>query len=144
MKKIFRHWKKIYTVCSIIYIGWMIYVGGNEFDRINSQYRHLNRQLEPDRITAATLDELAAECRRALSKQLRPQEAACSDWLPSVVEAKRSEVAERTMQARKRGLVKIVLFYTGFVAIFLLAPVILLYLLILGIITLYKNIKIVR
>lgn len=144
MKKIFRHWKILYTVCSIIYISWVIHVGGNEFDRVNSQYNRLERQLEPDRIMAATMAELATECRRELSRQLKPPEDVCTDWASAAVEAKRAEIVQRRIEARERGIIKMVLFYTGFVVIFLLGPVLLVYLLILAIITLYKNITIVR
>jgi hypothetical protein len=61
-----------------------------------------------------------------------------------VVEAKAREIEERRIRARERGAIKLVMFYTGFVLIFLLAPPVLIYLLLIGIITLYKNIKIVR
>jgi hypothetical protein len=60
------------------------------------------------------------------------------------VEAKGKEIEERLVRARERAGIKVVLFYAGFVIIFLLAPPFLIYLLIVGIITLYKNIKIVR
>jgi len=144
MKKIFRHWKIFYLICSLVYIGWVIHVGGNEFDRINSQYRTLAKQLEPERIKAVALEELAAACRKASREQDYPETAGCSDWPPAAVAAKSREVEERQLQARKRGLTKVILFYTGFVVIFLVTPVILLYLLIVGILILYRNIRIVR
>jgi len=144
MKKIFRHWKIIYAVCSFIYMGWVIHAGGNEFDRINSQYRRLVKQLEPGHVKAAALEELAEECRREATNRINLQEDACSEWQPRVIEAKVQKVEERQQRARERGLVKLGLFYMGFVTIFLLAPVILLYLLISGVILLYKNITIVR
>ena len=144
MKKIFRHWKIIYAGCCLVYIGWMINVGGNEFDRINGQYRRLVKQLEPDRIRSAAMEELAFECRKNLQHRVRPEEPDCSSLDPSVLEAKVQAVAERHGRARERGLIKLVLFYTGFVVIFLLAPIILIYLLIAAIILLYKNIKFVR
>jgi len=144
MKKIFGHWKIIYAICCLVYIGWMIHVGGNEFDRINGQYRRLVKQLEPDRIRTAAMEELAFECRKNLLQRVNPQEPDCSRWEPSVLEARVQAVAERHVRARERGLIKLFLFYTGFVVIFLLAPIILIYLLIAAIILLYKNIKFVR
>jgi len=144
MKKIFRHWKIIYAVCCLVFIGWIIHVGGNEFDRINGQYRRLVRQLEPGLIRSAALAELAAECRSKPRQRTGLEEDDCSTWASQVVEARMKQVAERHLLAKQRGTVKLVLFYTGFVVIFLLGPVILLYLLIVAAILLYKNIKIVR
>lgn len=144
MKKIFRHWKIIYVISCLVYIGWMIHVGGNEFDRINGQYRRLVKQLEPERIRTAALEELASECRKDSRQLIGRGEVDCTTWKPSVVEARMQAIAERQLLAKQRGTIKLVLFYTGFVVIFLLAPVILLYLLIAAGILLYKNIKIVR
>jgi len=144
MKKLFRHWKIIYAICCLVYIGWMIHVGGNEFDRINGQYRRLVKQLEPDRVRTAALEELALECRKNLQQRVRPEEPDCSSWEPPVLEARVQAVAERHVRDRERGLIKLSLFYTGFMVIFLLAPIILIYLLIAAIILLYKNIKFVR
>ena len=144
MKKIFGHWKIIYAICCLVYIGWMIHVGGNEFDRINGQYRRLVKQLKPDRIRTAAMEELAFECRKNLQQRISPQEPDCSSREPPVLEARLQAVTERHVRARERGLIKLVLFYTGFVVIFLLAPVILIYLLIAAFILLYKNIKFVR
>jgi hypothetical protein len=144
MKKIFRHWKIIYALCCLVFISWMVHVGGNEFDRINGQYRRLVRQLEPSLIRSAAVAELTAECRSEPRQRTGLEEDDCSTWASQVVEARMKEVAERHLLAKRRGTVKLVLFYTGFVAIFLLGPVFLLYLLIVAAILLYKNIKIVR
>ena len=142
--KIIRQWKIIYAVCFLVYLGWMINVGDNEFDRINSQYRRIVDQLDAGRIKTAALEELITECRRKSEVQADLEEEACFSWPPLVVEARGKEIEERLIRARERGIIKVVLFYTGFVFIFLLAPPILLYLLIIGIIKLYKNIKFVR
>ena len=144
MKKIFRHWKIIYAICCLVYIGWMIHVGGNEFDRINGQYRRLTTQLEPERIRTAALEELALECSRDSRRLTGQGEVDCTSWKPAVVEVRMQAITERQLLAKQRGTIKLVLFYTGFVVIFLLVPVILFYLLIAAGILLYKNIKIVR
>jgi len=144
MKKIFRHWKIIYAVCCLIYVGWMIHAGANEFDRINGQYRRLKARLEPDIIRTVAYEELSEECRKAVREKIIVAENACNSWKPEVVAARALVVEERFITAKQRGTVKLVLFYAGFVIIFLLAPIILLYLLIAAIILLYKNIKIVR
>jgi hypothetical protein len=143
MKK-FRHWRIIYAVCSLVYIGWVIHVGTNEFDRINSQYRRLVEQLDAGRIRTAALEELIAECRRESKGRLGLDEDACFTWPPTVVEARGKTIKERQIRAKERGTIKLVLFYAGFVIIFLLGPPLLIYLLIVGFLKLYKTIKIVR
>jgi hypothetical protein len=143
MKKIFRHWKIIYLICCLLYTGWMIHAGRNEFDRINGQYRRLKIQLEPARIKQAAFEELLADCRRTLQEHVDYHQEVCSDPAPREVEARANLVAEQREQARQRGLVKLVLFYLGFVVIFLLAPMILVYMIIVGAILLKKHIRFV-
>ncbi len=144
MKKLFRHWKSIYLVCSLVFIGWVILIGVPEFHKVNRQYGLLVNQLEPERIKAVALKELDAECRRESWKRNLPEEPACPSWSSEVVTAKNNSVKERLEQARERGLIKVALFYGTFVVIVLLTPPLFIYLFILGIITLCKNIKIVR
>jgi len=143
MKKFFRHWRIIYALSCLVYIGWVIHVGANEFNRINGQYRRIVEQLDAGRIRSAALEELIAECRRK-SRERLGMEAACTSWPPHVLEAREKAVEERLIRTRERGIIKVVLFYTGFVLIFLLGPSLFIYLLIVGIIRLYKSIKIVR
>ncbi len=144
MKKIFRHWKSLYLVCCLVYVGWVIHVGEIEFKKVNRQYRVLASQLEPKRIRAVALQELAAECRRELRGKNTLEEDSCSNWPPEVVEAKIYSVEERMEQDKQRGFIKVVLFYSSFVIIFLLVPPLLLFLFIFGIVMLCKNIEIVR
>ena len=144
MKKVLLHWKSIYMVCCLVYLGWMIQVSQSEFNKINRQYRVLVNQLEQDRIRNVALDELAVECRSELWEQNTVKEDACSAWSPEVIEAKSNKVKERMEQARERGFLKVVLFYSSFVIFFLLIPPLFIFLFILGIIALCKNIKIVK
>jgi hypothetical protein len=143
MKKI-RLWKIIYAICCLVYIGWTINVGTNEFDRINSQYRAILDQFDQNRIRTKALEELVDECRKESKMRLEQEEDACLSWPPAVVEARGQEIEERLLRVRDRGRIKLVFFYAGFVLIFLLAPPVLIYLLIIGIIKLKENIKIVR
>jgi len=143
MKKI-RMWKIIYAVCCLVYMGWTINVGSNEFDRINSQYSAILDQLDQDRIMTKALEELVDECRKESKMRLDQVENACLSRPPALVEKRGKEIEERLLRGRKRGRIKVVLFYTGFVVIFLFAPLVLIYLLIIGIIKLKENIKIVR
>jgi hypothetical protein len=142
--KIFRHWKIIYGVCCLVYLGWIVNVGGNEFDRINSQYRRLVEQLEPGSIKSGALEELSAECRKKLLKRDDRQEDACISWSTNVVETKVKEIEERRILAKERGIIKMMLFYAGFVVLFLLGPPLFIYVIIAGSIKIYKSIKFVR
>jgi hypothetical protein len=125
-------------------MGWTINVGTNEFDRINGQYRRIIHQLEPGRIKTAAVEELTEECRRVSKWQTGLKVEDCYYWPPSLVEKTEKEIEKRLLRAKERGIIKVVLFYTVFVLIFLLSPPTLIYLLILGIIKLKKTIKIVR
>ena len=125
-------------------MGWIINVGGYEFDRINSQYRRIVGQLDAGRIRTAALEELIAECRRESKGRLDLDEDTCFTWSPTVVEAKGKAIEERLIRAKERGTIKLVLFYAGFVIIFLLGPPFFIYLLIVGFLKMYKTIKIVR
>ena len=142
MKKI-QLWKIIYALCCLVYMGWTINVGTNEFDRINGQYRRIIQQLEPDRIKTAAVEELTEECRRVSKWQTGLKVEDCYNWPPVLLKKTEIELEARLLRAKERAIIKMVLFYTGFVLIFLLAPPILLYLLIIGIIKLKNNIKIV-
>jgi hypothetical protein len=139
-----RTWQIIYAVCCLVYMGWVIDVGTSEFDRINSQYRRLGDRLDPGRLRDEALEELSAECRRESRRHTGQKEDACLSWPSHVVEAKAKEIEKIRTRDKERGTIKLVMFYAGFVVIFLLGPPILIYLLLIGIITLYKNIKIVR
>jgi hypothetical protein len=125
-------------------MGWMIHVGGNEFDRINSQYRRLVDQLDAGRIRGVAVEELITEWCRESAVRADRQEDGCTSWPPHVVEAREKAVEERLIRSKERGTIKLVLFYTGFVLIFLLGPPLFIYLLIVGVIKLYKSVKIVK
>lgn len=142
--KITRYWKIIYAICCLVFMGWMIHVGDNEFDRINGQHRRLVEQLDSGRIRTAALEELTAECSREQRPQKDLEKDGCSTWEPAVVEARARSITKRYLQAQKRGTLKLILFYTGFVVIFLIGPPVLLFLLIIAIIQLKKHIQIVR
>jgi hypothetical protein len=143
MKKIFRHWKIIYLVCCLIFTGWMIHAGHNEFDRINGQYHRLRLLVEPARIKEAAIEDLIADCQKILQQHSGYHEDDCADPKPQDVKAKVNLIKEERNRARQRGLVKLVLFYVGFVTIFLLAPMILVYLFIAAILLLKKHIRFV-
>ena len=144
MRKIFRYWKIIYLAGSLIFMAWIIHVGDHEFDRINSQYRMLVRQLEPEPIRQAAIEELTAACLRKIHGGADPERVNCHSWPDTVTAAKGEEIRERRLRDKEKGLVKMVLFYTGFSVIFLLGPPIIVYLLLVGAIRIYRTVKFVR
>ncbi len=144
MKKLLRHWKSIYLACSLVFVGWVILIGIPEFHKVNRQYRVLVSRLEPVRIRTAALEELDSECRGKSWLRKIPKETACSSWSSDAVEKRIKKVQERRQQDRKRGFIKIILFYVSVVIIILLLPPLFIYLFILGIVMVCKNIKIVR
>ncbi|MCA1765202.1 MAG: hypothetical protein LC633_02975 [Desulfobulbaceae bacterium] len=143
MKK-WRWWQLAYALCSLVYMGWMINVSAFEFDRINDQYRRIAGQLDDDRLRKAALAELNRECRRESAARNAGDETECSSWPPARVEAAEGQLEERLTRARARAAVKLALFYAVFAIFFLLAPPLLIYLLIVGIIKIFLDIKIVR
>jgi len=143
-KKIFRHWKIFYLIGTLVFMGWVIHAGENEFDRINSQYRNLVARLDDGLIREAAVDELLAECRREVRKRPELKEGTCRSWPDLVVDTKALAIKERRTQAKERGFVKMVLFYFWFAVIFLLGPPLFVYLLLIGAIKIYKSIKFVQ
>lgn len=140
MTTIFRHWKGIYLVCSLVYVGWTIHVGDSEFKKINRQYRSLVNQLEPERVKTVALKELADEHRRGVGEQSTPQDGIRYKPTSEEVEVKIQKVDKRLAEARKRGFIKMVLFYTSFMVFFLILPPLVIYLFVLGIVTLGRSI----
>jgi hypothetical protein len=119
MKK-FRKWRIIYWVCCFVYLGWIINLGTNEYDRINSQYRRIANQLDAGRIRTTALEELGTEWFR--KSMVRPglKEDACFSWPPAMVEAREKKIEERLGKAKKQAAIKLVLFYMIFVSFFCL------------------------
>ncbi|MFO7605566.1 MAG: hypothetical protein R6W72_04615 [Desulfurivibrionaceae bacterium] len=142
MKK-WRRWQLLYALCSLVYMGWMINVSAFEFDRINGQYRRIAGQLDDDRLRKAALAELNRECSESAARNAG-DETECSSWPPARVEAAEGQLEERLTRARARAAVKLALFYAVFAVFFLLAPPLLIYLLIVGIIKIFLDIKIGR
>ena len=142
--KIFRHWRIIYAVCSLVYMGWTINVGTNEFDRVDGQYQRLVSRLDAGMIKTAALEELKTECRRTSEDPGVRQGDTCLSWPPAVVEAREKKIKKQRLRDKERGTIKLVLFYAGFVSLFLLAPPLFIYLLLIADTKLYKSIKIVR
>lgn len=144
IKKIFRHWRIFYLIGSLVFMGWVIHVGGNEFDTINSQYRQLEAQLDDDLIRKAAIEELRSECLKEARERPELKEGTCRSWPDLVVDTKALAIKERRSQAKERGFAKVVLFYFWYVVIFLLGPPLFVYLVLIGAIKIYRSVRFVQ
>jgi hypothetical protein len=157
-----RAWRLLYAICCLIYVGWVTSLSSHDFDRILREYRRIGRQMESGRIQAAARQELIDECRRqsdmerggknfaangrrgGLTGHGAPVDLECRSWPPEAVEAKMVQVSERLQERRHRVVRKLLLFSLLFAVIFLFVPPAFIYLLIVGIIKLFRHIRFVR
>jgi hypothetical protein len=158
-----RAWRLLYASCCLIYVGWVASLSSHDFDRILREYRRIGRQMESGRILAAARQELLDECRRqsdmegggknfaangrrssGLIGHGAPVDLECRFWPPEAVEAKMVQVSERLQERRHRVVRKLLLFSLLFAVIFLFIPPALIYLLIVGLIKLFRHIRFVR
>jgi hypothetical protein len=155
-------WRLFYAVCSLVYMGWVSYLGSNDFTRVQREYRRARSQVESSRIHSAALQELSAECRQRSEMQVKaenatgnelpgisieegiPADRECLSWPPAVVEAREAEIRERLLERQKRAGWKLLLFSMFFVIIFLIIPPAVIYLFAAFITKLFSSIKIVR
>jgi len=147
-----RGWRLFYAVCCLVYMGWVSYLGSNDFGRVQREYRRAGDQLEPGRIHAAALQELLAECRKRSEKQPADVDGAvnelqsgdCLSWPPAVVEAREAKIRERREERQKRAGRKLLLFSLFFGVIFLIIPPVLVYGFAVVIVKLFSAVTIVR
>lgn len=157
-----RAWRLFYVLCCLVYMGWVSYLGSNDFGRVQREYRRAGEQVEPGRIHAAALQELLKECRKRSEIQPADSHAAenvlqngltveggtadldCLAWPPAVVEAREAEVRARLLESQKRAGWKLLLFSLFFVVIFLILPPVVIYFFMVFIAKLFSAVKIVR
>jgi hypothetical protein len=149
-----RKWRTYFVICCLVYTGWVIHLGGNDFGRIHREYRRAKDLTTADRITVVALEELLIECRKKEAQQADPssnakkvgseiaadKEDTCLSWPPAVVEAKKNEIVNRFDRARS----KLILFYVFFVILFLIIPQVLVYVAVSLIVRMFTTIEIVR
>jgi hypothetical protein len=147
-----RGWRFFYAVCCLVYMGWVSYLGSNDFGRVQREYRRAGDQLEPGRLHAAALEELLAECRMRSEKQPADVDGAvnelqsgdCLSWPPAVVEAREAKIRERLVERQNRAGRKLLLFSLFFGVIFLIIPPVLIYVFVVVIAKFFRSVKIVR
>lgn len=152
--KRFLNWRIGFAVCCLVYVAWVVHLSRNNFDMVHSQYRLIERHLQPQHLARTALQELTDRCRQAarLAGPHPRSEAAetamaadpCLSWPAAVVAERQQKVEARLTQERNLAIRKLVLFYLSFGFFFLFVPPALLYLLLSFFSWLYRNIMVVR
>jgi hypothetical protein len=137
-------WRLGYVICCLIYAVWVIHLSVNDFDRIHRQYRETGARLAPSRSREIARQELIADCREEQVQLGRFEDEKCLTVLPADLEQKEKTVVKGLIDERHRALRKLIVFYATFVVIFLLAPPLLLYGLIIFFINVFLNVKVVK
>lgn len=139
-----RAWRIGYVLCSLIYAAWVIHLSVNDFDRVHRQYREDSAKLTPAQSSKIARQELIADCREEQMQQENFAEDRCLDVSPADLVQKEKVVVKRLTGAQHRALRKLIVFYVTFVVIFLLAPPLLIYGLIIFFISVFSKIKVVE
>ena len=147
------NWQIGYAVFCLVYVAWVVYLSLDNFDMVHGDYRRAGEQLQPPRIRELAIRELVAQCRREekSSSRLRPTgerasaaaEDPCLSWPAAVVAEREKTVTEHLTITRSRFLRKLVVFYITFGIVFLIMPLVLLYLLLTFTIWIFRNLKFV-
>jgi hypothetical protein len=157
-----RVWRLFYAVCCLVYMGWVMYLGSFDFNRVLREYRRAVDQVEPGRIHTAALQELGAECRKSSEKRAGAENAFeneqpgilieemvlvdrdCLSLPPAQVEARAADIREHLLDRQKRAGWKLLLFCLFFVVIFLIFPPVIVYVFAVLLVRLFRAVKIVR
>jgi len=143
-----------FAVCCLVYVVWVVYLGLNNFGMVHSDYRRAGERLQPERIREIAFQELVDQCRRESKRLGRPRSAEvesvtgaedpCLSWPENVLEERQKTVAKRLLDEKSRSGRKLVLFYVFFGIVFLILPVVSIYLLLSFFIWLWRNLQFVR
>jgi len=144
-----RDWRIGYAIFCLFYVVWVIYLSLNNFDMVHTRYRLAEERLQPEQIGEIARQELVEKCRKEAKRndRLRPPEDEvspapaedCLSWPAAVLEEQQKVVKERLVVEKSRTARKLVLFYVSFLVIFLLLPLIVLYLLLAFFIWIFKS-----
>jgi len=151
-------WRIGYAAFCLLYAAWVIYLGLDNFDKVHSEYRWASEQLQPARIRETALQELAEQCRREARKDSKrsdryrkgagmlsaAEEDACLSWPEAELTKQEKKVGERLDEKAGRLKRKLIVFYITFASIFLVLPMVFLYLLLAFLVWLFRGVKIIR
>ncbi|GAB4335559.1 MAG: hypothetical protein Kow0089_05330 [Desulfobulbaceae bacterium] len=145
-------WRTGFALFCLLYTACAVYLGLDNFDKVQGEYSRAAEKLRPDRIEEIARMELAAECRAKLKRsgRIRPVDIAaeaerlCASFPAADLEARRKTVAARLETDRKRFFRKILVFAISFSVFFLAIPLGLLYLLLALLAWIFKDMKFIR
>jgi hypothetical protein len=142
-----------YGVACLVYGVWIVYLGLNNFGMVHDGYRHAGAQLRPERIRKAALRELVEECREAAAASGRSwpdgefyagADDPCLSWPAAVLEERQKIVKKRLLGEQGCAWRKLMLFYLFFGIVFLVLPMVTLYLVLAFFLWLRRNLRIIK
>lgn len=150
------NWRIGYAIFCLLFGGWVIYLGLDNFDKVHSEYRQSVNRLHPDQIRKIAARQLTDQClnklkHRGISREdgtiaasAGAGEAACLSFPQPVREEQEKTVGQQLQIEKKRLLRKLVVFTISFALFFLALPLFLLYLLLAFLIWVFRDMKFIR
>jgi hypothetical protein len=148
------NWRYGYGVFCLLYAGWVVYLGQENFAKVDGEYRRAREYQQPSQVERIARQELAAECRRAVQRESRSRAAgdpdpavsedACRSFPEALLAERKRDVAANLRAEEKLFRRKLVVFYLTFGVFFVVLPLGFLYLLLAFLIWLFRDMKFVK
>jgi len=132
------------AVC-LAYAVWIVSLALNNFAMVHDVYNQAGERLRPEIVRKEALRELVEECREetAAAGRLRPDDP-CLSPPAAALEERQKIVKMRLLGEQGRAWRKLMLFYLSFGIVFLVLPMLTLYLALAFLIWLWRNLRIIR
>lgn len=148
------NWRYGYILFCLVYAGWLVYLGQDNFAKVHGEYRWARENQQPAQVEKIARQTLAADCRREAQRERRSRSAGdaaatvsedlCRFFPEAVLEERKKDVAENLLAEEKRFLRKLVVFYGTFGVFFVALPLGCLYLLLSFLIWIFRDLKFVK
>lgn len=136
-------WWPWYLIFSLSYICWMVYLGTNDFKKIQRDYRRARYYLTFDQVEKSAIHELTRECLKK-SAQVQESNDLCLSHSPKMVQTKIQYITKLRTQNMNQASKKRLMFYTSFGIVFIISPLASLYVAILIVMKLRTTVKLVK
>ncbi|HHO49041.1 MAG TPA: hypothetical protein ENN06_11420 [Desulfobacteraceae bacterium] len=142
-----------YAVVCLVYGVWIVYLGLDNFSMVHDGYHQAGAQLHPEQVGKAALRELVEECREEAAAPGHPGpdgesyeflDDPCLLQPAAAVEERQKIVKKRLLGEQGRAWRKLMLFYLSFGIVFLVLPMLTLYLALAFFLWLWRNLRIIR
>lgn len=137
-------WRIGYLICCLIYAGWVVHLSANDFEKVHLQYRETGARLAPAQSRKIARQALITACRGKQELLGHIENQKCLAVSPADLAQKEKVVVKRLRGERHRALRKLIVFSATFVVIFLLAPPLLVYGMIILFIKVFSTVKITK